>query len=84
MQELSLLNDTLAHERNFYFNKLREVELLCQNEADDKPESIKGFKEQILGILHAVEDGFTSPGESEEYDDNNLPADGEYWFDDIK
>lgn len=77
MQELSVLNDTLAHERNFYFNKLREVEVLCQAESD-KPESDENLKKQILDILYAVEDGFASPGGVEEYDDNGLAADGEY------
>lgn len=75
MNELSLLNDTLARERNFYFNKLREIELLCQDESQNDAE--KEFKEQILNILYAVEDGFTSPNAVGEYDDN-LTADGEY------
>ncbi|XP_017489641.1 PREDICTED: microtubule-associated protein RP/EB family member 1-like, partial [Rhagoletis zephyria] len=60
MQEINLLNDTLARERNFYFNKLREIEVLSQ--AESTSESEKEFKEQVLNILYAVEDGFTSPG----------------------
>lgn len=75
MQDLNLLNDTLARERNFYFNKLREIEVLCQNESSNDSE--KEFKEQVLTILYAVEDGFTSPGGPGEYEDN-LTTDGEY------
>ena len=72
MNDLTLLNDTLARERNFYFNKLREIEVLCQNDSNSDGE--KELKDQILNILYAVEDGFTSPGGGGEYDDNN----GEY------
>ena len=75
MQDLKLLNDTLARERNFYFNKLREIEVLCQIESSNDTE--KEVKDQILNILYAVEDGFTSPGGAGEYEDN-LPGDGEY------
>ena len=74
---MSLLNDTLARERNFYFNKLREIEVLCQVESSNEQE--KEIKDQVLNILYAVEDGFTSPGGTAdgEYEDN-LPGDGEY------
>lgn len=75
MNDLSLLNDTLARERNFYFNKLRDIEVLCQNESSNDAE--KDIKDQILNILYAVEDGFTSPGAGGEYEDN-LNADAEY------
>lgn len=75
MQEINLLNDTLARERNFYFNKLRDIEVLCQSESSNDSE--KEFKEQVLNILYAVEDGFTSPGAAGEYEEG-LPGDGEY------
>jgi len=75
MQDLRLLNDTLARERNFYFNKLREIEVLCQNESTNDSE--KELKEQMLNILYAVEDGFTSPGGGGEFEDN-LAGEGEY------
>lgn len=77
MNEMSLLNDTLARERNFYFNKLREIEVLCQGESSNDSE--KEFKENVLNILYAVEDGFTSPGNVGEYGEEGLPGDGEYW-----
>ena len=76
---MSLLNDTLARERNFYFNKLRDIEVLCQVESSQDAE--KEVKDQILNILYAVEDGFTSPGGTGEGDgeyEDNLPGDGEY------
>lgn len=75
MQDLRLLNDTLARERNFYFNKLREIEVLCQNESSSDTE--KEVKENMLNILYAVEDGFTSPGGGE-YDETAADGDGEY------
>lgn len=75
MTELNLMNDTLARERNFYFNKLREIEVLCQVESSNDSE--KEIKDQVLQILYAVEDGFTSPGGAGEYEDP-LPGDGEY------
>ncbi|XP_027197986.1 microtubule-associated protein RP/EB family member 1 [Dermatophagoides pteronyssinus] len=79
MNELSLLNDTLARERNFYFSKLREIEVLCQNESTNEAE--KEIKDQILNILYAVEDGFTSPNAvagDDDYDVDQLAAEGEY------
>ena len=76
MQEMNLMNDTLARERNFYFNKLREIEVLCQVESTSETE--KEVKDQILNILYAVEDGFTSPGGVGEFEEDTLPGDGEY------
>jgi len=49
----------LEKERNFFYDKLREVELLCQ----DKPEEMKEFKQKILDVLYRVDENseFVSP-----------------------
>jgi len=48
--ELKLNVDSLEKERDFYFGKLREVEVLAQN-ADKTP-----FVDQVLAILYASDD----------------------------
>jgi len=52
--------ETLEKERNFYFGKLRSIEVMCQqadNKLDDKT------KKAVLDILYATDDNqeFTSP-----------------------
>lgn len=47
---LKLTIDNLEKERDFYFNKLREVEILCQNSSN--PSII----EDVLKILYATDD----------------------------
>jgi len=49
--ELKLTTDALEKERDFYFGKLREIEILCQN-ADQSNEHIQA----ILRILYATDD----------------------------
>ncbi|XP_041358474.1 microtubule-associated protein RP/EB family member 3-like isoform X2 [Gigantopelta aegis] len=66
--ELTQLNtekDGLEKERDFYFSKLRNIEVLCQDHEDDP--TIK----QIMDILYATEEGFTTP------DDVLIDQDGE-------
>lgn len=51
----------LEKERDFYFGKLRDIEVLCQEEgAVDTPLSAS-----ILQILYATEEGFAPPDEGE-------------------
>lgn len=64
--QLKLMCDALETERNFYFNKLREIEILSQNILD--PESSRSTNveeltvpqvmEQVQKILYRVDDGF--------------------------
>ena len=55
MQELKLQNDTLDKERDFYFSKLRDIEMLLQQRAvDDGPG--KELGQDILKILYAAEE----------------------------
>ncbi|KAK6294836.1 hypothetical protein J4Q44_G00340620 [Coregonus suidteri] len=59
MLDLKLLVDGLKKERDFYFSKLRDIELICQeNETNVSPTLSK-----IMDILYATEgeDGFMVP-----------------------
>ncbi|XP_070134055.1 microtubule-associated protein RP/EB family member 1 isoform X3 [Drosophila bipectinata] len=58
----------LEKERDFYFSKLRDIEILCQ-EADDG--EAHPLIQKILDILYATEDGFAPP-------DDAPPEDEEY------
>ncbi|KAL0279652.1 UNVERIFIED_CONTAM: hypothetical protein PYX00_001158 [Menopon gallinae] len=61
--ELRITIEGLEKERDFYFGKLREIEVMCQEEEkdDDKLPII----DKILEVLYATEDGFAPPEEPE-------------------
>ncbi|KAG5979334.1 hypothetical protein E4U55_005273 [Claviceps digitariae] len=62
----------LERERDFYFSKLRDIELLIQQAVDDDPELEKqedGLVKQIQLILYSTEEGFEIPDENEALDD---------------
>ena len=61
IHDLKLANDTLDKERDFYFSKLRDIELLLQAKKVDEadPSSVEA---QILKILYASEDEKVSIG----------------------
>ncbi|XP_059212756.1 microtubule-associated protein RP/EB family member 3-like [Centropristis striata] len=61
--DLKLTVDRLEKERDFYFGKLRDIELLCQDNENENP--ILG---KIMDVLYATEDGFAPP-EDEEIDE---------------
>jgi microtubule-associated protein, RP/EB family len=68
-------NDTLKEaiaglekERDFYFSKLRDIELLIQGAIDADPELEKddgGLVKNIQAILYSTEEGFEIPAEAE-------------------
>jgi len=61
----------LERERDFYFSKLRDIELLIQQAVDEDPELEKqedGLIKQIQTILYSTEEGFEIP-EGEQVDD---------------
>lgn len=73
LSEMKTNVDGLEKERDFYFGKLRDIEVLCQEEgAAGTP-----LSDKVLAILYATEDGFAPPeeeagelvdeGEPEEY-----------------
>ncbi|KAI9858739.1 MAG: hypothetical protein M1824_004159 [Vezdaea acicularis] len=62
----------LERERDFYFNKLRDIELLIQQAVDLDPEIEKdeqGLVKSIQNILYSTEEGFEIPAETEGGDD---------------
>uniref|UniRef100_A0A8P0SPR0 Microtubule-associated protein RP/EB family member 1 n=1 Tax=Canis lupus familiaris TaxID=9615 RepID=A0A8P0SPR0_CANLF len=62
MQQVNVLKFTvedLEKERNFYFGKLRNIELICQkNEGENNP-----VLQRIVDILYATDEGFVIPDE---------------------
>ncbi|KAK0718426.1 calponin-like actin-binding protein [Lasiosphaeria miniovina] len=73
-QENNTLKETvvgLERERDFYFSKLRDIELLVQQAVDEDPELEKqedGLVKQIQTILYSTEEGFEIP-DGEQVDD---------------
>lgn len=62
----------LERERDFYFSKLRDIELLIQQAVEDDPELEKqedGLVKHIQSILYSTEEGFEIPAEGEGLDD---------------
>lgn len=58
----------LERERDFYFSKLRDIELLVQQACEEDPELEKqedGLIKHIQTILYSTEDGFEIPAEAE-------------------
>ncbi|KAH6636042.1 calponin homology domain-containing protein [Chaetomium tenue] len=75
-QENSTLKETvvgLERERDFYFSKLRDIELLVQQAVDEDPELEKpedGLVKQIQTILYSTEEGFEIPDSAEQVVDD--------------
>lgn len=61
--ELKLAVDGLERERDFYFGKLRDIEIMCQ--APDPDQAKEDFVAQVTKILYATEDDFVSPEDLE-------------------
>ena len=74
-QENATLKETvigLERERDFYFSKLRDIELLIQQACEEDPEIEKqedGLIKQIQTILYSTEEGFELPAEGDVLDD---------------
>ncbi|KAF2267856.1 hypothetical protein CC78DRAFT_511621 [Lojkania enalia] len=69
-EENNVLKETVAgleRERDFYFSKLRDIELLIQQsmEADPELEKEDNLLKQIQTILYSTEEGFEIPAEAE-------------------
>ena len=71
-QENDQLKETvegLERERDFYFNKLRDIELLLQEALEKQPELEQeedGIAPKIQAILYSTEEGFEIPAEGAE------------------
>ena len=60
--EKNLAIEGLEKERDFYFGKLRDIEVLAQ-ELESSEIAGSEFSQKILGVLYATEDGFAVPEE---------------------
>ena len=58
-QEKDEQMEQLTREREFYFQKLREIEIYCQGRLDLGDESV--VLKEVQGILYKTEDGFEQP-----------------------
>ncbi|XP_048879600.1 microtubule-associated protein RP/EB family member 1-like isoform X1 [Brienomyrus brachyistius] len=70
LQKISMLSSTIQDmekERDFYFGKLRNIELICQEKEGESDPTLQ----RIVDILYATDDGFVIPdveaGEPEEF-----------------
>lgn len=63
--ELRISVDELEKERDFYFNKLREIEIATQQVTEQGLLQSKLFKD-ITEILYKTEDGFEAPTQEED------------------
>lgn len=61
LSEVRLNVDGLEKERDFYFGKLRDIEVICQ----DGDNATTELSERVLQVLYATEDGFAPPEENE-------------------
>lgn len=59
LAEMRLTVQGLEKERDFYFGKLRDIEMLCQEEEESGPAPVQ----KMLDILYATEEGFAAPDE---------------------
>ncbi|XP_022229037.1 microtubule-associated protein RP/EB family member 1 isoform X7 [Drosophila obscura] len=66
--DMRLNLEGLEKERDFYFSKLRDIEILCQEAEEGETTPLV---QKILDILYATEDGFAPP-------DDAPPEDEEY------
>lgn len=60
IMDMRLNLEGLEKERDFYFSKLRDIEILCQDADEAEPNPLV---QKILDILYATEDGFAPPDE---------------------
>ncbi|CAL8317405.1 unnamed protein product [Merluccius merluccius] len=59
--DLKVTVDGLEKERDFYFGKLRDIELICQEHDSDNSPPLS----RIMDVLYATEDGFAPPEDEE-------------------
>merc|ERR1719189_2927967 len=69
LMESKLTIEGLEKERDFYFSKLRDIEVLAQEHENDGGE----FVQRALQVLYATEDGFAVPEDEAGFDDGGVP-----------
>lgn len=62
ISDMQTIIDGLERERDFYFGKLRDIEILCQSKEEDRIPVL----EEIFKILYATDEDFIIPGEDEQ------------------
>lgn len=62
VQESDDVISSIEKERDFYFTKLRKIEIICQDNEDEKKIDIS----KIFDVLYETEEGFAEPEEGEE------------------
>lgn len=70
LSEMKITVEGLERERDFYYGKLRDIEVICQKETENP--DVKEFLEKVLEILYATEEGFAPPEE-----ETDVPANDE-------
>lgn len=65
--DLQLTIEGLEKERDFYFGKLRDIEVIIQEEEDPQSELCQA----ILDILYTTEEGFAVPDDEDDMSGNN-------------
>lgn len=79
--QLQVTVDGLEKERDFYFGKLRDIEVLIQSragesEADDGP--VSSLCKEVQSILYSTEEGFEVPQENQDPSSNNMSTEEVY------
>ena len=68
LEDMTTFKDGLEIERNFYFNKLRDIEILCQDiQTSGNAASVSTITlvNDIMEIMYQTEDGFLLPEQAE-------------------
>lgn len=72
IMDLKMTVDGLEKERDFYFGKLRDIEVLCQEHENEENQ----FIVKVMDILYATEEGFAAPEDGEDGEDGHgIPQD---------
>ena len=58
LSQMTISAESLERERDFYFNKLRDIERICQSCGDEEKATML---QKINDILHATEEDFSLP-----------------------
>ncbi|KAL1918911.1 uncharacterized protein VTP21DRAFT_2292 [Calcarisporiella thermophila] len=60
--EMKIMSESLEHERDFYFGKLRDIEVLVQQQLETAPDGAdSAVLREIQAILYSTEEGFEAP-----------------------